>query len=1300
MASLRSILQGVLDSTDLDEKFSQNKYGNVAINFGKGLASAPKRIISGVGGGVVNVGTRVIPSLLANRQANINLSRAKQGLPQQNPTAVTRISRKLDPIGVSQGFKASQAQDRRTALKSAGAGAESILYGLGLGAAPRVLAGTAAISGGLSGGLTYAGNKLFNTNNSVSEAVGRGVSNAPIYAGINPITQKAGRFVQTALTPSFGKLVNNPIANRAIGGIAEVGEDQLLTRASELRAPTPTENLVSFVVGSVFGGVEPTKAEGRVETKNQIRDQKGRYARAIQNTTTKLKNQLKGKYLSEIDLGTPGKWVKAGERKFRIEAPQEAAGLIAGFEIETDENGRIINITYNPTKGAIGFMATAGINSKQGRKLLSNIKIKPDGSIDRTQLRGSQLDTPNSKLQNILGNEATDIGVGAVKNTNTPQQFTKQQVDETLTGAVLQEESIPRVKEMFNRVFNPLKNAPQEIQDSTQKWRSTLLKNRQKANQMAAQFSNISSDDGWKMVRYMENPTPQKAAELGFNPQQYGKEMAALRKIYNNMRDKGIKEGLEVGYLENYLNHVWNESFDDVVKARGLGKNPSFTKQRVIPNYEEGLGLGLTPAFTHPGQLAAHYRYQLNKALANKELADSLVGSGYLLPASKAPIDWRPIEAPLFPKSVHDIGGKTLVEPYAAPPNVSEAMKGIFGQDRPGFASLAAGISKTMQDITLSGGIPKTPVNAFTLANAVKEVTAGRIASPVKAFFRSFSDDASRSYFKKNSKYLKMMGEEGIPTYSNFDYQNAYQNMAENKTLKQVLGDKWDNLFSKPTFERFLPQLQTQTFKDVYEAGVRSGKSRQEARQIAGEVTKNFYGIADNFSRPRFTDDALSAVFFAPKFRESMVNFWVNNLKALNPKASGYNLNRKFLVGTAITYAMYDLLNRQLNEGRSMSENKPGKELFLEIPRENGRSWFIPMLPSIGTVPRRVAEAGSLYASGNIREGSQKAASLLSQPVSLAGQLATNRTFYGGPIAGKEDNPVTKYAGYTFEQTAHPFLGEPVAALQGRKTSSEAAMSMMELPVYPSKSSSETKNTGRGGSLFGFKLTGNANKVEAADILPKSQEATAELYKDAQRTLNKYPANKTKVEAGLTSKDLEEYQQEFDEAKQTIRLIEQQKPEEVKTIRIKVFEDSDEVEARVDQAIDMLRRSASEEELNATYQQLLDTGKMTKTVVEKINEELGTNLTKYTYGGEIRNLSGGGGGSRGRSISISPPKINPVRVSTAQRKPFKTTPLKIQPFKPTGIKLSKATYKPIDISQIIRDPLPIQKNFGNIKVIS
>jgi len=43
--------------------------------------------------------------------------------------------------------------------------------------------------------------------------------------------------------------------------------------------------------------------------------------------------------------------------------------------------------------------------------------------------------------------------------------------------------------------------------------------------------------------------------------------------------------------------------------------------------------------------------------------------------------------------------------------------------------------------------------------------------------------------------------------------------------------------------------------------------------------------------------------------------------------------------------------------------------------------------------------------------------------------------------------------GYAFEQSMHPFMGEPVAVAQGRKTPLEGAMGMLELPVYPSKSS-------------------------------------------------------------------------------------------------------------------------------------------------------------------------------------------------------------------------------------------------------
>jgi hypothetical protein len=459
-----------------------------------------------------------------------------------------------------------------------------------------------------------------------------------------------------------------------------------------------------------------------------------------------------------------------------------------------------------------------------------------------------------------------------------------------------------------------------------------------------------------------------------------------------------------------------------------------------------------------------------------------------------------------------------------------------------------------------------------------------------------------------------------------------------------------------------MPMLETNFFKDTYDQAIKSGLSQDEAKRLAGEATKHFYGIADAFSRSKFVEDATSTVFFAPKFRESMVDFWVNNAKALLPKNikdSTYATNRKFLAGTVLTYLVYDLLNRSLT-GHSMAENKGGKELSVEIPVGNDRSLFIPMLPSVGTLPRRFGEMGGALLEGDVATAAQKAGSFLSQPISLGSQLLSNRTFYGAPIYQSDDPALTKLGklgGYALEESSHPLIGEPIAVAQGRKTPFEAGLGLMEVPAYPSASTPEkplplarvadtqTLAAGPSGTLartteeekpsFLESLFSLRKKEEPLRELPADTEELAIVYGDARKVLSNYDERRTRIEYGqYTSENkrrqaLTELEQERAYAQAVLERIEAEKPEQVFEIGLQTYASGEgmSVEERSEWAASELSSSADKTEFSKKLEAMLEAGVITKDVATSLREEYGLPVYKYKSGGKI--ISAGGGGSGG-----------------------------------------------------------------------
>lgn len=663
------------------------------------------------------------------------------------------------------------------------------------------------------------------------------------------------------------------------------------------------------------------------------------------------------------------------------------------------------------------------------------------------------------------------------KNIN-PNEWAKELSNGDVAESIIKSEpEAARIKVAWNKIFNPIKNAPENVRGMLNEWKTSLLVSKNKAREVALKFADIPEEEGLKLIKYIQTPSVQQAKKLGIDPTKYAEVIQKLRNEYDSLYKEGVDQGLSVGYVHNYLNQTWKDSTDDILKkVAGLGAKPSFANEKVIPNYETGIKLGLTPLYTHPSQIVAHYRYQLDRAIANARLAEDMVNSNAILPASKAPRDWKVLDFPFFPRAKTYKGeGRLFEENYAAPDSIYQSLKSVFGEKEEGLVHVAANVSKFMQDVTMSGGFKS--VNAFVFGNWIKEMTAGRVRSPISAFFKSFSDQATKEYFTKNSSYLKAMAEEGIAVRSNAGYESMFKNLMTDKSLKETIASRspkemgkwfsqnWDQLFNESTFKRFMPMLEVNAFKDSYDGAIKSGLDSTAARKLAGRTTRAFYGISDNFTRPQFTEDALSAVFFAPRFRESMINFWVNNLKSIkNIKDPAYNLNRRFLVGTIITYALLNQLNKALT-GHLMRDNKGGKELSLEIPTGEGRSIYVPILPSIGTLPRRVGEIAGALSEGDTRTASQKVGSFFSQPINLASQLASNRTYYGGPIYGQYDPALTrvgKLAGYAVGQASHPYVASAIEAVSGRKTPFEAVLGAAELPAYPSSSTNVQTATAEG----------------------------------------------------------------------------------------------------------------------------------------------------------------------------------------------------------------------------------------------
>lgn len=716
--------------------------------------------------------------------------------------------------------------------------------------------------------------------------------------------------------------------------------------------------------------------------------------------------------------------------------------------------------------------------------------------IDRTQLQGKMLSMTNKKIAELQGKQykpptADDVFEimrkgGAAKEKFKPKVVTKSEGNRQMTEAILGDEN-----NSFKDIFA--------------KW----IGNREAAKTTGAQsgfeFRNIPKEKSREVIDFIEgagmssDPSVISAAKAWKQrTDQLYTELSALAK------EAGLKD---LGFLDEYITHYWKETPEQVQEAmlRANKGNPSF-KKRFIPTYKQGIDAGLTPKFEHPAEIMSEYVRKMEVTKSNLELFKDLKNNGLVVDAAVAKnmSGFSPINARGFPNSRSNVDGVTFEGNYYAPNDIAQKINRMFSPEAETGTSKVfktlGNASGKIQDVVLSGGVPATPINAFTAAQVQKELLSGNIRRPIKALIVSLSPERAMQYFKNNAEQIKKMQRRNIQVSSTLDTDSLMGG-----------GPVWDRIVSDPTFKRFMPALQVELFNKVERQALKKfGAS--EAADIAAKAVSNFYGstnTATSASRSQIGKDISKAVFFAPKFRESMINFWVNNVKSLkNPLALENRENAKFLVGAAVTYGVMDQLNKKFN-GHGLNDNPTGKKDKLLIP-VGDTTIGVPFLSSIATVPRGIFRVGERIAKVDpAGAGAETLRTFGSIPVKSVGEMVMNEDYFGKQIYDPESSPIEKgkaIASYLFKNNTHPWLK---AALEAKNQPLYQTLSMAsEMPLRFYKTSSIES------APFWEKYNETKKLSDKLDTLKyQNPEQAVEFYKQNKDKIDSLDSMKERVGA-------------------------------------------------------------------------------------------------------------------------------------------------------------------------------------------
>jgi hypothetical protein len=644
---------------------------------------------------------------------------------------------------------------------------------------------------------------------------------------------------------------------------------------------------------------------------------------------------------------------------------------------------------------------------------------------------------------------------------------------------------IPKKASLFTKAkeaLAPIKAVDEESQAIYKNWVSRNLVGKELANKEARVLSTIPEKEGLSTILKYE------AGEVTPFSQQ-------IKNTFDNLFKEANERMGNISYRPNYIPQMYNNTreevhsavvkylkdsgvADDVVKNYAKGSDipeeiatrlrltPGFSGERLFPSYEISTKYGLEPRFTHPAQLAAAYRETLEGVSANRELVKELVNKGKLVTSRAAVPGYNaPVDLAFSPRGLY------------AEPKLAKALNNLSrNEDSMGFGEMVASklskTSKFMQEVALSAGFPKTDVNFFSIGQLIKNLTArtgqattrplGAFRSAGKdiaAFIRANSDAASIKWFESKASVISKMAEQGIDISGRVgQYRDMFKNMVASKTWAQHLGQKWDNVFQKKTFASFMPQLYINTFEETYKTALKQGMADDTASRLAGEVTKAFHGLTDNVARAQGTQDALSAVFFAPRFREGIINTLWNSGKSLTSQLRNpaFKKSRELAIGIALTYAGYNYLNHKLN-GNYTWDNETGREFSLRIPLGDDNVMYVEFMPSFLSLPRNLGLTAIALSKLDLKTASQKASSLLSMPIQIGTQIINNEDYFGNPIYKDTDTrleKIGKIAQYLGLRANHPYLrliNDYIASKSDKEFKKPIVQSLIEAAEFPLK---------------------------------------------------------------------------------------------------------------------------------------------------------------------------------------------------------------------------------------------------------
>jgi hypothetical protein len=566
----------------------------------------------------------------------------------------------------------------------------------------------------------------------------------------------------------------------------------------------------------------------------------------------------------------------------------------------------------------------------------------------------------------------------------------------------------------------------------------------------------IKREEGFIKIPGLGKKTPQAPYIQAFadwvnNVKSTSAEGALAGKAFRDL-DKGGKQ-----LLTDFKAGLRHGRLPDLEKFV-VAKNAQLTKAGVDPKLLKSV-YSKIDQFDKVSDFVHYYEGTINQLIANREFKTLARTKGWILPRGQAPHDWQPLRDPVgFPS----VNVKGITQPLMAPKDLAEMINNRAAVPQKHLEA-AANVASISKNLSMSGGIPRTGLNAHGVNIQARTIVGDPRSVPKVSRYLINPAKATRDYESmmhtapwaiKRGLSLTTEGHEiGVVGSTNLVKPTNVIKKGAQRALKV-----WGKAFEDPLFQQIIPAVKLDKFNRTVDKLVGQGMAREEAGNLAAKVTNNLYGGINWEAAGRSKDlqNFWRMAFVAPDWGESNLRLLGNMTRSLlNPKHPAGKTYRRMIYNTVGAYVAADAVNVH-NSGHHMWENPAGHALDIQWGTSGDTDrWYRPFgtAADFARLPVDIAQAA--LQSEDLGAGFKIIKNRLSTIARPTGNIIMNQDDFGRPITGKDDygrtiprgKQATNLLGEISQSITPPQVKAGMDYMSGKSNAEQAVVGAVEGPI-------------------------------------------------------------------------------------------------------------------------------------------------------------------------------------------------------------------------------------------------------------